>query len=199
MLRISILVLIAILASTPAVRAEPKTNQQKKSEFVDVRGDRPYRLPGPEDCKAVVLIFIGTDCPISNGYSKEIVRLCKEFMPRNVAFAVVYADADLSKDDARKHAKEYGYVCPALLDPELTLALKVGATVKPEAAVLSPDGKLLYRGRIDDLYTDLGKKRQQPSRRDLKDALDAILAGKPVPVARTKAIGCDIEFPAKKK
>lgn len=193
--------LVAVLLAVgvrPTQADPPPADKQVKEEFVDVLGDK-YRLPGPDDCKAVVLLFIGNDCPISNGYSKEIVRLCKEYMPKKVAFCVVYAEADISQDDARKHAKDYGYCCPAILDPKMTLALKVGARVKPEAAVLSPKGELLYLGRIDDIYADFGKKRAEPTCRDLKNALDAVLAGNPVPVARTKAIGCYIDLPEKKK
>lgn len=180
------------------LQAESPADKLVKDEFVDVLGNK-YSLPGLDDCKAVVLLFCGHDCPISNGYAKEIVRLCKEFMPKKIAFCVIYADADLGVHDARKHAKEYGFTCPAILDPKMSLASRVGATVKPEAAVLSPTGKLLYLGRIDDIYADFGKKRLQPTCRDLKDSLDAIIAGNPVPVARTKAIGCYIDFPEKKK
>lgn len=178
--------------------AEPPTDGPVKGQFADVRGGQ-YRLPGPDDCNAVVLLFLGHDCPVSNGYAPEVGRLCQEYTPKGVAFCVVYADADLGAGDARKHAKEYGYPCPAILDPKLTLASKVGATVKPEAAVLSPAGELLYRGRIDDTYADLGKRRPRPTRRELKDALDAALAGKPVAVARAKAVGCPIDFPEAKK
>jgi hypothetical protein len=165
---------------------------------VNVLGGK-FRLPGPAECKAVALIFVGHDCPISNGYSPEIVRICKEYMPKKVAFCVVYADADLGKDVAQKHAREYGYCCPAVLDPEMKLARRVGASIKPEAAVLSPKGELVYRGRINDLYIDFGKKRAHPTRHDLKEALNAILAGKPVPVARTRAVGCYIDLPEKDK
>jgi len=182
----------------PARCQSAKGTHKPVNEFVDVLGDK-YRLPGPADCKAIVLLFVGYDCPISNGYAPELMRLCKEYTPKKVAFCVVYADADIATDDALKHAKEYGYTCPAVLDPEMKLARKVGATVKPEAAILTPKSELLYRGRIDDLYIDFGKKRVQPTTRDLKDALDAVLAGKPVPVARTKALGCYIDFPDTKK
>ncbi len=163
-------------------------------EFVDVLGDK-HRLPGRDDCKAVVLLFVGHDCPISNSYAKEIVRLCDDFTPKKVAFCVVYADADLSQDDARRHAKEYGFRCPAVLDPRMVLALKVGATVKPEAAVLSATGELLYRGRIDNRYADFGKRREQVTSRELRDALETVLAGRPVATPRTQAIGCDIDLP----
>ena len=176
----------------------PATAEPPTGEFTDVRGGQ-YRLPGPDDCKAFLLLFLGHDCPVSNGYAPEVGRLCQEYTPKGVAFCVVYADADLGVADARKHAKEYGFPCPAVLDPTMRLALKVGATVKPEAAVLSPKGELLYLGRIDDTYADLGKRRPQPTRRELKDALDAVLAGKPVAVARAKAVGCPIDFPEAKK
>ncbi len=193
-----LMVAVLLTAGCRPTQADQPPDGQAKDEFVDVLGDK-YSLPGLDDCKAVVLLFCGHDCPISNGYTKEIVRLCKEFMPKKIAFCVIYADADLGVDDARKHATEYGLTCPAILDPKMSLASMVGATVKPEAAVLSPTGKLLYLGRIDDIYADFGKKRPQPTCRELKDALDAILAGKTIAVARTKAIGCPIDFPEKKK
>ena len=192
------LLTLAVILGPARCQAARGTHKPVNEEFVDVLGDK-YRLPGPDECKAVVLLFVGHDCPISNGYAQVVVRLCKEYLPKKVAFCVVYADADIKKDVARKHAKEYGYTCPAVLDPEMKLARKVGATVKPEVAVLDPKGDVLYRGRIDDLHTAFGKKRPQPTTHDLTDALDAVLAGKPVPVARTKAVGCYIDFPDAKK
>lgn len=174
------------------------TEPGEQIEFVDVMGDK-VTFPGPDDCKAVVLIFIGYDCPISNSYSKEIVRICQEFTPKKVVIWVVYADADISKEMACKHAQEYGFCCPAILDPKMTLARKVGATVKPEAAVLSPKGELLYLGRIDNRYVDFGKRREQVTSTELRDALNAVLAGKPVTTPRVPAIGCDIDFPKESK
>lgn len=160
----------------------------------NVNGDE-FRFPGPADAKAVVLIFVGNDCPISNGYAPEIGRLCRDFAAKGVTFVLVYADHDLEEKDARTHAKEFAFPCPALIDPEQTLARKFGAKVKPEAFVLSPKGDILYRGRIDDLYADLGKRRTQPTRRDLREALTAVLAGTPVATPRTDAVGCPIYYP----
>lgn len=161
--------------------------------FTDVRGGT-YRLPGPRDSKAVVLIFIYHDCPISNGYVPEIARLSQEFSPRGIAFCAVYADPGLSEDNARQHTAEYDFHCPTILDPTLILARRTGATVTPEAVVLSPSGQLLYRGRIDDRYFDYGKQRSQPNRRELRDALAACVEGRPIVAARTKAVGCAIYF-----
>ena len=196
-------VVVVVGLSVGADRSGPvqvPTADAKKASarFVNVSGGT-YDLMGPDGCKAVVLIFFGHDCPISNGYAPEIVRLSREFSPKGIAFRVVYADAELGVEDARKHAKEYGLTCPAVLDPEMILARGVGATVKPEVAVLSPKGDLLYRGRIDDLYADFGKRRTRPTSRELKDALETVLAGKPMTVTRTEAIGCDIDFPDDKK
>ena len=189
-----LLVAVLLIAGGRSALAESPAHNPANDEFVDVLGDK-YTLPGPDDCKAVVLLFVGYDCPISNSYTKEIVRLCKEFTPKKVAFCVVYADADIGKDDARKHAQEYGFCCPAVLDPKMTLALKVGATVKPETAVLSPQGELLYLGRIDNRYVDFGKRREQVTSQELRDALEAVLAGKQIATPRVKGIGCDIDLP----
>ncbi len=196
--RTSLAALMAAVALVLQTRSAAAANADSTAETFARVGGGDYRLPGAGECKAVVLLFIGHDCPVSNSYAPEIARLHKEFSARGVAFCAVYADADLEEKDARKHVKEYGIPCPAILDPKMTLALRVGATVKPEAAVLSPRGELLYRGRIDDWYADYGKRRDQPTRRELRDALEAILAGKPVPVTRTKAIGCDIDLPKRR-
>jgi hypothetical protein len=81
---------------------------------------------------------------------------------------------------------------PALLDPAHKVVRAAGATVTPEAAVISPSGTLLYRGRIDDLYLDFGKRRREPTKRDLREALDAILTGKKPALRTTNAVGCFI-------
>lgn len=141
---------------------------------------------------ATVLIFITTDCPIANSYVPEINRIYTQFKQEKIACFVVYSDRSIPLKSVRKHAKEFGYLCPAVRDDKHVLIDLVKATVTPEAAILSPEGKLLYRGRIDDRYLDFGKKRTHPTTRDLYDALDAVVHGKPVAVPVTKAIGCFI-------
>jgi len=142
--------------------------------------------------KAVVLLFIARDCPVSNSYAPEIKRIVARYTPEKIAFYLVYPDPDTSPAAARQHAKEYGYTCPLLLDPVHRLVHKAGATVTPEVAVFSPGGKLLYQGRIDDLYLGFGQRRYAATHHDLRDALDAVLASRPVPTRRTQAIGCFI-------
>ena len=152
----------------------------------------PDPLANAAGRKAVVLLFIARDCPISNAYAPEIKRIVAHYTPDKVAFTLVYPDPDTSLAAARRHAKDYGYLCPLLLDPAHRLVRRAGAIVTPEAAVFAPGGRLLYRGRIDDLYFGLGQRRDAATRHDLRDALDAVVGGKPVPVRRTPAIGCFI-------
>ena len=177
-------------------RAGGLEGQDSAPQFRDVEGraHTPLSRPGG---KATVLFFLLPDCPVSNYYAPEIARICKEYEPRKVAAFVVHADPDVSAEDARMHAREYDLTCPVLRDPGHVLVKRAGATMAPEAAVLLPDGTVAYRGRIDDTYADYGKRRAAPTRRDLRDALDAALAGKRVPAPTTEVIGCFLPEPAK--
>jgi hypothetical protein len=104
---------------------------------------------------------------------------------------LVHADPAMTAEAARQHAQEYQLQPPVLLDPRHELVKLAGATKSPEAAVFSPTGELLYRGRIDDRYVGLGKRRTQATRHDLREALEAILADRPAPPGG-EAVGCFI-------
>ena len=142
--------------------------------------------------RAVVLFFLTTDCPLSNNYAPEMNRIDATYSPRDVMFYAVQGDATVALDVVRKHVQDFGYTFPYLMDPDESLATFTGATTNPEAAVLSPNGQLLYLGRIDNRLAAFGKQRSQITEFDLRDALDAVLAGKPVPHPHTKALGCAI-------
>ena len=165
-------------------------------EFTDLAGQKHKPLAVPE-VKATVLFFLLPDCPNSNAYAPEIKRICDTYEPKKVAAFIVHADSDVSVAVARKHAKSYALPCPVLLDPAHRLVEFTGVTTAPEVAIISPDGKILYKGRIDDLFADFGKRRPEPTRRDLREALDSILAGKDVKTPTTKAIGCPLPEPKK--
>jgi hypothetical protein len=142
--------------------------------------------------KAVALVFVLADCPIANGYAPEINRLCAAYGPRGVRFFLVQVDEDLSSRAAAEHAREYGYTCPVVLDGGHVLVRRAGARMVPEVAVFGRDGERKYFGRIDDLYAELGKRRARATSHDLRDALDAVLAGRPVARPVTPAVGCFI-------
>ncbi len=152
----------------------------------------PLEFRGKIPAKAKVVVFIAHDCPISNKYAPEINTLTQEYTPKGVQFFIVYAESDLKPEGARKHAKEFRFTATTLLDSKHTLSKALGAKVTPEAFLVGSDGKTRYRGRIDDRFVDFGKERHRPTSRDLRNALDNTLAGKPVSPAQTKSIGCYI-------
>ncbi len=137
-----------------------------------------------------VLLFVTTDCPIANSYAPEIRSIAGEHADDPVRFFLVHVDPEVTVELAREHARDYGHELPILLDPDQELVRVVGATVTPEAALLDDSGELLYLGRIDDLYADLGRKRRFPRDRDLRAALTAVLEGRDVAAPRTRAVGC---------
>lgn len=145
-----------------------------------------------ERWRASVFLFLATDCPISNRYSPLIHRLETEYGPRRIAFRAVFSEESAQLATARKYLSDYGLDMIGLTDPSASLARQTGARVTPEAVVLSSQGAILYRGRLDDRYVDWGKTRPEATEHDLQDALEAILAGKPVLRPFTRALGCAI-------
>ena len=142
--------------------------------------------------KATVLFFVLSDCPIANSFAPEINRIVAAYSSQGVRSYLVYVEDDLLVTAARQHAQAHEFKFPALLDPGHELVKFAQATISPEVAVLAPDNTVLYRGRIDDRAAAFGKSRVTPAKRDLRDALDAILTGKPVAAPVTKAVGCYI-------
>jgi len=147
--------------------------------------------------KAVVLFFTMTDCPLANGYVPEMNRMRAAYEARGVVFYAVQADNTASDAAVKKYAQEFGYTFPMLNDSQLTLARLTGAKVTPEVAVLSPTGEVLYLGRIDNKVEDLTHPRYAATEPELRNALDAVLAGKAPKEAKTRAVGCSINLESK--
>lgn len=145
-----------------------------------------------QSAKAVVLYFITTDCPISNSYVPEMNRIAQDYAARGVRFYGVIADTSTPLADVRKHVQEFGYTFPMLLDPKQTLIRFTKADTTPEAAVLTPGSALKYLGRIDNRVEGFGKQRPQATEHDLRDGLDAVLAGKAVARPAIAPVGCSI-------
>ena len=135
-----------------------------------------------------VLVFTTTDCPISNRYAPEIERLVTKFKGQ-AQFVLVYPVASDSPKMIREHATKFAYSIDAIRDTDQKLVKQTGVTVTPEVAVMQ-GARLLYRGRIDDRYVELGRERPAPTTRDLDAALEAAIAGKPIAVRETRAVGC---------
>ena len=162
----------------------------------DISG-KEHAVPGEADANATVIYFVTHDCPISNRYQPEIGRICEEYAAKEVRCLLAYVDPTVSDQEIRDHQVAYSSDLPAIHDADHELVQLAGATVTPEAALFDDDGRLVYRGRIDNLYAALGTPRRRPTERDLRNALEESLAGRPVTRARTQPVGCFIPFLSK--
>lgn len=179
----------AILLAAVALFSDEPASTKLQLPDLDGRQIEPLQA---NDARAIVFIFIRTDCPISNSYAPELHRLHEKFAKSGIRFWLVYPDPGESSEIIRKHIKEYEYRLSVLRDPEHKLVKMTRAQVTPEAAVFSPGGRMVYRGRIDDRYVAFGKTRPAPTTRDLEQVLEAMLEGKGVENKTTIAIGCFI-------
>jgi hypothetical protein len=140
------------------------------------------------------LFFVTNDCPVSNYYSHEIRRICEDYAKRGVGCALVYTDPALTNEQARQHASEYGHgAYPKIVDRDHALVKAAGAAIDPTAVVIKPDGAIVYRGRIDNSYAAIGIQRRVVTEHDVRDALDAIIAGRPVAKPEAPPVGCYIQ------
>jgi hypothetical protein len=182
--------LLFLLVCTPAFAERPTAAVSAQLLDIDQRPVDPFR---DSAAKLLVFIFVQTDCPVANASAPEIIRVHAQFATRGVRFWLVYPDANESVSAIRRHLREFAYPCDALRDPKHLFAKMSRARVTPEAAIYRPDGTLLYHGRIDNRYMDLGKARPEATRHDLALALAQALAGHTVTPAPEAAIGCFIE------
>jgi alkyl hydroperoxide reductase subunit AhpC len=134
------------------------------------------------DHQAIVVIFRSTLCPYSNTYNELLKSMTAEYGRKGVLFLAVHSDRWETEDDIRAHASKYGHTFPIIRDRDGRLARLLDARRTPEVFLVDHDGKLRYHGRI-------AAKIGTP---DLRNALDALLAGRPINPAVTKSFGCSI-------
>jgi hypothetical protein len=155
----------------------------------------PAKLNDSVHC---VFVFIASDCPISNRFAPELRRLHEFCRERSCAFYVVYAEPDKELESLKKHALDFELSSFAIWDKGLQLAKACGARRVPEAVVVQNGvtDRLVYRGRIDDRYIAFGKMRPQPTRYDVREAIETVASNSDMPFTETAAIGCIIPYPS---
>lgn len=143
-----------------------------------------------------VYIFLNDECVISQFYTPELTRLYDTYHAKNVGFIGYFPSPSCSAEKIRKFAEEYRLAFPLEGDYHKDLSRKLGIMVTPEVAVWDHrSDRLIYRGRIDDSYVRVGKRKLHPQQHDLQDILDAWLSGQvPAELEQTQAIGCFISF-----
>jgi hypothetical protein len=168
-----------------------------KLKFTDIRY-LPRTLDDFGTKKAFVLVFTNTSCPVAQRYLPVVQALSLDFPAKDVQFVGVNAAEEDSIIAMATQAVRFEVDFPFVKDTGGACARALGVRRTPEVAVLDGERRLRYRGRIDDKYR-LGGARPAATRRDLKEALDAVLAGREVAVAETEVDGCPITFPKPRK
>jgi hypothetical protein len=161
------------------------------ARITDLRGnpENPFQDRG----KVHVLLFLRTDCPITNRYAPELRRIALQFAKSPVDFFLIYSGAAETAAVVEEHVRQYNFPGTAVLDPQHELAHRAHATTAPEAAVFDTRGSLMYLGRIDDRWISFGRSRPEATVHDLEAATSAVLRGKVPAEQRTRAIGCSLE------
>lgn len=148
----------------------------------------------PGDGKTSVVIFTCNQCPYAKAFEPRIIELAKQYQSKGVAFYAVDSNDEAkyeveSLPEMKARAIEKGYPFPYLKDGNSATARAYGARVTPHVYVVDGTGTLRYRGYVDD-----SAKPEDRKTAGLADALDALLAGKPVANAETRAFGCSIKW-----
>ncbi|HEV8062336.1 MAG TPA: redoxin family protein, partial [Gemmataceae bacterium] len=141
--------------------------------------------------RVFVIAFTTTSCPVAQRYLPVLKALDKEYRGKNVQFLSINEGADDSIIAVASQAVQHELEFPCVKDFDGSCASSLGVNRTAEVVVLDSDRKIRYRGRIDDQYR-LGGTRAAPTRRDLAEAIDAVLAGKKVTIAETTVDGCPI-------
>ena len=164
---------------------------QRVADFTlkDVTSNRPISLYSFVGKKAIIMVFLGTDCPVGNLYVPRLVELNRAYRSKGVIFLGINSNAHETEQDVAKFVRETGIDFPVLKDNQNKISDSVLAERTPEVLLLDGIGRIRYRGAIDDQYSQ-GKSKESPQRHYLRDALDCLLANRPIAVAGTRVAGC---------
>jgi hypothetical protein len=187
------------LATFALLNPEPAFAGEKISEKTTAVTKLTFHAAGEKPCAwgdltgkaATVVVFLSFDCPMSNSYAQPLSELAKQYDGRGVKFVGV-CPCDDSAAQVSAKAKEFQLSFPIFKDEHLAATEALNARLTPSVFVLDVKSELRYSGMIDDAYVKRLVPNKAVSKHYLQDALDALLAGKPVPVAKTDAIGCSI-------
>jgi thiol-disulfide isomerase/thioredoxin len=156
---------------------------------------KPWSLADDaRDAKVVVVLFLGTQCPINNLYGPILAEMARKLEPMGVVFVGINSNEQDDRDAIVEHSKRFGLPFPVLRDEGARIADRFAAQRTPEAFVLDGEQVVRYRGRIDDRFAK-GVHRTQANRHDLAEAIDDVLAGRAVAHPASEAAGCPIARP----
>jgi peroxiredoxin len=202
-LSLALLAACAGLELAGPLRADPPAAQRNIGKkipdltFTDAAG-KTLSLYSLKDQKAIILVFLSFECPVSNSYCQPLADVYKDYHKAGVTVIGLTAAQDQTRAEVAKQARSYDLPFPVFLDKGLAAADALQADITPEAFVLDSDFTLRYRGRIDDAWTARLKKNHNAGTGELRQVLAELLTGRPVSNPLTQAVGCTIlrEAPA---
>lgn len=188
------LIAFALLTSAAcAGHADIARVGEKAPDWAKIVGidDQQHRLADYGKAKAIVLVFTCNHCPVAKAYEDRLVALQKDYKERGVQLIAVNVNnmAADRLEPMKERAKEKKFNFPYLYDSTQKIGLDYGATKTPEVFLLDQQRKLAYHGAIDDSQNPDKVKTQH-----LREALNAVLAGKKPPKTEASAFGCGIKY-----
>lgn len=150
---------------------------------------KEHSLSSLEGKHGTVLIFVSTNCPVSNAYNPRMEKLAQDLKAKGVNVVGINSNVAETQDAIAAHSKENNLTFAILKDKNNKIADALGARVTPEAYFLDASNKLVYRGRVDDK----DPRRGDATVSELRDAVEATVSGKPVAKAEALAFGCSIK------
>ncbi len=179
--------LILILTIIFSYAFSLSTEKFENFTLKDYKG-KEHSLSDYKNSKAIVLIFVATECPVSNAYNERMEKIYLDYKEKGVQLLGINSNKSESVSDIRNHAIKNNLTFTILKDDKNIIADKFNASFTPEVYVLDPDFNLLYHGRIDD-----SRREEDVKVQDLRSTLDEILSGKQISNPKTKAFGCTIK------
>ena len=149
---------------------------------------KQHTLASLKGKSGTLIIFIATECPVSNAYNERMQKLSEDYRAKGVNVVGINSNVAESAARVKQHAAEKGLTFTILKDAGNVVADRFDAQVTPEAYLLDASGKLVYHGRIDN-----SRNGDAITSSELRDAVEATLAGKPIEKSEVKAFGCSIK------
>ncbi len=187
--------LLVVAVAVPCLVALPAQGAKIGSEapnltFKDIR-HLNRSLSDLGESKGYALVFLNTSCPIATRYLPRLQELHQKYAEQGVQFVAVYNSQDETPKEIAAHGLDAGLSFPLVWDEEQKCTQALGVERVPQVVLLDGAKRIVYSGRIDDQYRT-GGVQPRVGRHDLVEAIDELLAGKPISVAETTVDGCKV-------
>lgn len=144
--------------------------------------------------KGTVIVFLLSDCPATQDYTRSLNILSKTYLSNNISFVGIFPGKFSSDSELLAFQKIYKLNFPLLKDSEMTLAKFLQAKTVPSCYLLNDTGEIVYQGRIDDWLFALGRKKKSATQKDLENAIISLIKNQPIKIPVTQPIGCILEY-----